>query len=70
MKRAHRIGSRRGKKKVVGAVAASLLTAIYHMLKNGTVGQGSTGVETHETHRKRFRDVQYLEKCAEVGIPA
>lgn len=32
----HRIRARRGMKKAVIAVAASLLTAIYHMFKNGT----------------------------------
>ena len=32
----HRIRSRRGAKKAIGAVAASILTAIFHMLKNGT----------------------------------
>ena len=35
----HRIRSRRGAKKANGAVAASILTAIYHMLKNGTCYQ-------------------------------
>jgi transposase len=35
----HRIRSRRGVKKAIGAVAASILTAIYHMLKNGTCYQ-------------------------------
>ena len=35
----HRIRSRRGAKKAMGAVAASILTAIYHMLKNGTCDQ-------------------------------
>jgi hypothetical protein len=29
--------SRRGAKKAIGAVAASVLTAAYHMLKNGTL---------------------------------
>jgi transposase len=33
----HRLRSRRGAKKAIGAVAASLLTTIYHMLKNGTL---------------------------------
>src|SRR5580692_8803771 len=33
----HRLRSRRGAKKAVGAVAASILTAAYHMLKNGTL---------------------------------
>jgi len=32
----HRLRSRRGAKKAIGAVAASILTAAYHMLKNGT----------------------------------
>lgn len=34
-----RIRSRRGAKKAIGAVAASILTAAYHMLKNGTLYQ-------------------------------
>jgi transposase len=34
-----RLRSRRGPQKAVCAVAASILTAIYHMLKNGTVYQ-------------------------------
>jgi transposase len=32
----HRLRSRRGSKKAICAVAASMLTAAYHMLKNGT----------------------------------
>lgn len=32
----HRLKSRRGPQKAICAVAASILTAIYHMLKNGT----------------------------------
>ncbi len=35
----HRLKARRGAKKAIGAVAASMLRAIYHMLKNGTVFQ-------------------------------
>jgi len=31
----HRLRSRRGAKKAILAVAASMLTAAYHMLKNG-----------------------------------
>ena len=34
-----RITARRGKKKAILAVAASMLTAIYHMLKDGTLYQ-------------------------------
>ncbi|MBV9532271.1 MAG: IS110 family transposase [Bradyrhizobium sp.] len=35
----HRIRARRGPKKAICAVAASILTAIYHMLKDGTCYQ-------------------------------
>lgn len=35
----HRIRARRGSKKAICAVAASLLTTAYHMLKNGTIYQ-------------------------------
>jgi hypothetical protein len=34
-----RLRSRRGPKKAIGAVAASILTAVYHMLKDGTLYQ-------------------------------
>jgi transposase len=33
----HRLRARRGAKKAIGAVAASILTAAYHMLKSGTL---------------------------------
>jgi transposase len=33
----HRLRARRGAKKAIGAVAASMLTAAYHMLKDGTL---------------------------------
>jgi transposase len=32
----HRLRSRHGAKKAIGALAASILTAAYHMLKDGT----------------------------------
>ena len=35
----YRIRARRGPKKAIIAVAASILTAIYHMLKDGTMYQ-------------------------------
>src|SRR5204863_7730398 len=35
----HRLRARRGAKKAVGAVAASILTAAYHMIANGTFYQ-------------------------------
>src|SRR6516162_11398896 len=33
----HRLRARRGAKKAIGAVAASILTAAYHMLQTGTL---------------------------------
>jgi transposase len=33
----HRLNARRGPKNAIMAVVASILTAIYHMLKDGTV---------------------------------
>ena len=33
----HRLRARRGAKKAIGAVAASILTAVYHMLKTGSL---------------------------------
>jgi transposase len=36
----YRITARRGAKKAIVAVAASILTAIYHMLKDGTTYRG------------------------------
>jgi hypothetical protein len=41
-----RIKARRGPKKAIMAVAASILTAIYHMLKDGTM--------YHDLGRKHF----------------
>ena len=35
----HRLRARRGAKKAIGAVAASMLTAAYHMLRDGTFYQ-------------------------------
>jgi hypothetical protein len=39
----HRIKTRRGAKRAVGAIAASLLRTIYHMLKDGTLYQDLGG---------------------------
>ncbi len=51
--RYHRIKARRGKKKAVVAVAASMLRAAYHMMKNGTEYR-ELGQDFHDhLHRKR-----------------
>lgn len=50
----HRLRSRRGTKKAICAVAASILTAAYHMLKDGTVYQDLG----HDYFDKRSKDTQ------------
>jgi len=54
----HRLRGRRGAKKAILAVAASMLTAAYHMLKNGTeyqdLGAG------HFARRDRNKLIQRL----------
>lgn len=48
----YRIKARRGAKKAVCAVAASILTAAYHMLKDGTLYQEPTPVETRSKSKQ------------------
>ena len=63
----HRIKARRGAKKAIMAVAASILTAIYHMLKNRTKYQDlgphhfDRRSKEQQTHRlvKRLADLGY-----------
>src|SRR6266850_4118768 len=63
----HRIKARRGARKAIMAVAASILTAIYHMLKNGTKYQDlgphhfDRRSKEQQTHRlvKRLADLGY-----------
>ena len=60
----HRIRSRRGAKKAVCAVAASLLTTAYHMLKNGTTYQdlGPNHFDPSTQQKHALRLVQRLQK--------
>jgi transposase len=58
-----RLRSRRGPQKAICAVAASILTAIYHMLKNGTVYQ-DLGAE-HFNRRSKITRTQRLVKRLE-----
>jgi transposase len=53
-----RLRSRRGTKKAIGAVAASILTAAYHMLKNGTLFQ-DLGADYFD-HRAKAKQAQRL----------
>ena len=54
----HRLRSRRGAKKAILAVAASMLTAAYHMLKNG-VPYHDLGAE-HFSSRDRSKAILRL----------
>jgi transposase len=54
----HRLRARRGAKKAIGAVAASMLTAAYHMLKNGTLYQDLGA--NHFDHRAKAKQVLKL----------
>jgi transposase len=58
----HCIRARRGPKKAIVAVAASILTAIYHMLKDGTMYQdlGPKYFDRRDHERQKRRLVQRL----------
>jgi transposase len=58
-----RIRSRRGPKKAIGAVAASILTAAHHMLKNGTLYQdlGSNHFDNRDKGKQALRLVHRLQ---------
>jgi len=62
-----RIRSRRGGKKAIGAVAASILTAIHHMLKNGTAYK-DLGSD-HFDHRAKGKHVlRLLSRLQNLGV--
>ena len=58
----HRIKARRGPKKAIMAIVASILTAIYHMLKDGTVYHdlGCDHFKRHSTDQQKKRLVKRL----------
>jgi transposase len=58
-----RIRSRRGPKKAIGAVAASMLTAAYHMLKDGTLYQdlGAQHFDNRDKGKQALRLVNRLQ---------
>ena len=58
-----RIRSRRGPKKAIGAVAASILTAAYHMLKDGTLYQdlGASHFDHRDKGKQALRLVNRLQ---------
>ena len=58
----HRLKARRGPKKAIMAVVASILTAIYHMLKDGTMYHdlGCDHFKRHSTDQQKNRLVKRL----------
>jgi hypothetical protein len=63
----HRIKSRQGPKKAIVAVAASMLTSTYHMLRDGTLYQdlGATYFERQDKDRITNR---LLMRLAALGV--
>jgi hypothetical protein len=62
----HRIRARRGPKKAIVAVAASILTAIYHMLKDGTMYQ-DLGPNHFDAHAKERQKNRLIKRLADLG---
>jgi transposase len=62
----HRIKMRRGAKKAIVAVAASMLTAIYHMLKNGTMYE-DLGYNHFDRHAKERQKNRLVKRLADLG---
>jgi transposase len=62
----HRIRARRGAKKAIVAVAASILTAIYHMLKDGTMYQ-DLGPNHFDRRSKEQQKNRLLKRLADLG---
>ena len=62
----HRLRAPRGPKKAVGAVAASILTAAYHMIANGTFYQ-DLGAEHFESRAKPNQIKRLIAKIQNLG---
>jgi transposase len=62
----HRLRARRGAKKAIGAVAASMLTSAYHMIKNGTFYE-DLGADHFERRTKPAQINRLLAKLQTLG---
>jgi transposase len=62
----HRLSGRRGPQKAICAVAAALLTAIYHMLKDGTAHH-DLGADHFERRPPQIRVKQLVARLAKLG---
>ena len=62
-----RLRSRRGAKKAIGAVAASMLTAAYHMLKDGTLYQ-DLGADHFDNRAKGKQVLRLVNRLQNLGF--
>jgi transposase len=62
-----RLRSRRGPKKAIGAVAASILTSAYHMLKNGTLYQ-DLGADHFDNRAKGKHVLRLVNRLQNLGF--
>src|SRR5262245_14229364 len=62
----HRLRGRRGAKKAICAVAASILTAAYHMLKNGTLYQ-DLGPDHFQRRSKHAHTQRLIRRLRDLG---
>ena len=58
-----RLRQRRGPKKAICAVAASILTAVYHMLRDGTFYQ-----DLGAAHFRRISPESHANRLAQLGF--
>src|ERR1700744_1731177 len=65
----HRLQTRRGPQKAICAVAASILTAIYHILKDGVPHQ-DLGVDYFDKRKPEAKDKRLVAQIAKFGFEA
>lgn len=63
----NRLRSRRGPKKAICAVAAAMLTAIYHMLKNGVVHQ-DLGIDHFDRRSPEIKAKRLVAQLTNLGF--
>ena len=65
-----RLKGKRGSKKAIGAVAASMLTAVYYMLRDGVPYQelGADFFERRDTHKTLTRLIRRIEQLGHVKV--
>jgi hypothetical protein len=63
----HRIRARRGAKKAIGAVAASLLRTVYHVLKDGTLYQ-NLGPDHFDRRHKTASTRRLVQRLQNLGF--